>query len=41
MTVNYTGKLAATGVVFDSTDGKGPATFGIQQAVESRKRFRR
>jgi len=33
VTVNYTGKLAATGLVFDSTVGKAPATFAIKGVI--------
>lgn len=33
VTVNYTGKLAANGLVFDSTVGKAPATFAIKGVI--------
>jgi len=33
VTINYTGKLAANGLVFDSTVGKGPATFAIKNVI--------
>ena len=32
--VNYTGKLASDGKVFDSTTGRGPATFGLGQVIK-------
>jgi len=34
VTVNYTGKLAANGQVFDSTQGKQPATFAMKQVIK-------
>ena len=33
VTVYYTGALAATGVIFDSTVGKAPATFAIKGVI--------
>jgi len=34
VTVNYTGKLAADGKVFDTTQGKQPITFGMAQVIK-------
>ena len=31
--VNYTGRLASDGKVFDSTDGRGPATFPLAGVI--------
>ncbi len=31
--VNYTGRLAADGKVFDSTTGRGPATFPLKGVI--------
>jgi FKBP-type peptidyl-prolyl cis-trans isomerase len=31
--VNYTGKLASNGQVFDSTSGRGPATFPLSRVI--------
>jgi FKBP-type peptidyl-prolyl cis-trans isomerase FkpA/FKBP-type peptidyl-prolyl cis-trans isomerase FklB len=31
--VNYTGKLASDGKVFDSTSGRGPATFPLNRVI--------
>jgi peptidylprolyl isomerase len=33
VTVNYTGKLASDGKVFDSTAGKQPITFALRQVI--------
>lgn len=33
VTVNYTGKLASDGKVFDSTAGRQPATFALRQVI--------
>ncbi len=33
VTINYTGKLATNGKVFDSTDGRGPATFPLGRVI--------
>ncbi len=33
VTVNYTGKLASDGTVFDSTTGRGPATFALTRVI--------
>lgn len=33
VTVNYTGKLAANGLVFDSTVGKAPITFALKGVI--------
>jgi FKBP-type peptidyl-prolyl isomerase-like protein len=33
VTVNYTGKLASDGKVFDSSIGRGPATFALTQVI--------
>ena len=32
--VNYTGKLASNGKVFDSSANRGPATFGVGQVIK-------
>jgi len=32
--VNYTGKLASNGKVFDSTTGRSPATFPLNQVIK-------
>jgi FKBP-type peptidyl-prolyl cis-trans isomerase FkpA/FKBP-type peptidyl-prolyl cis-trans isomerase FklB len=34
VTVNYTGKLAATGKVFDSTQASGPTTFAMNGVIK-------
>jgi FKBP-type peptidyl-prolyl cis-trans isomerase FkpA len=33
VTVNYTGRLASNGTVFDSTTGRGPATFALTRVI--------
>ena len=33
VTVNYTGKLASDGKVFDSSTGRGPATFALTRVI--------
>jgi peptidylprolyl isomerase len=34
VTVNYTGRLASNGQVFDSTQGKAPATFALTRVIK-------
>jgi FKBP-type peptidyl-prolyl cis-trans isomerase len=37
VTINYTGKLASNGQVFDSTTGRGPATFPLGRVISGFK----